>query len=208
MGEKITVWIEATDSVIRFGVTAQLNQSDRLTLVTREQITPDTVVIVAVDTVTEQVLQRARLLARAGCTRFVLVTSSVDDTQLRAAVELGICAVVERKDTTPAKLEHLVLKAVQGESALPTPLLSMLFRKVSDLEHNTAPSRNLPFAGLTTRESQVLKLVADGLDTDEIATKLSYSSRTVKNILHAVMTRFCLRNRSHAVAYAMREGLI
>jgi DNA-binding CsgD family transcriptional regulator len=50
--------------------------------------------------------------------------------------------------------------------------------------------------------------VADGLDTDEIAASLSYSSRTVKNILHSVTTRFCLKNRSHAVAYALREGLI
>lgn len=208
MSENVTAWIEATDPVIRFGIAAQLNQSSRLAVVAREQIAPETVVIVAADTVTDEVLQRARLLAKAGCTRFVLVTGSIDDAQLRATVELGICAVVERKDTTPAKLEQLVLKAVQGESALPTPLLTMLFRKVSDFEHNTERARNLPFAGLTTRESQVLRLVADGLDTNEIATRLSYSSRTVKNILHAVMTRFCLRNRSHAVAYAMREGLI
>lgn len=208
MSENVTVWIEATDPVIEFGIAGQLTRSSRIALVSREQIVPETVVIVAADTFTDELLQRARLLSRAGCTRFVLVTGSMDDTQLRAAVELGICAVVERKDTTPAKLEQLVLKVVQGESALPTPLLAMLFRKVSDFEHNTERTRKLPFTGLTSRESQVLRLVADGLDTDEIATRLSYSSRTVKNILHAVMTRFCLRNRSHAVAYAMREGLI
>jgi DNA-binding CsgD family transcriptional regulator len=50
--------------------------------------------------------------------------------------------------------------------------------------------------------------VAEGLDTDEIAGRLSYSVRTVKNILHAVTTRFHLRNRAHAVAYALREGFI
>jgi len=54
----------------------------------------------------------------------------------------------------------------------------------------------------------VLRLVAEGWDTAQIATKLSYSERTVKNVLHDVTTRLQLRNRSHAVAYAMREGLI
>ena len=42
----------------------------------------------------------------------------------------------------------------------------------------------------------------------EIARELCYSQRTVKNILHDVTTRLQLRNRSHAVAYAVREGLI
>jgi DNA-binding CsgD family transcriptional regulator len=50
--------------------------------------------------------------------------------------------------------------------------------------------------------------VANGHDTAEIAGRLSYSQRTVKNILHDVTTRLQLRNRSHAVAYAVREGLI
>jgi DNA-binding CsgD family transcriptional regulator len=54
----------------------------------------------------------------------------------------------------------------------------------------------------------VLRLVADGLDTSEIAERLSYSERTIKNIIHDVTTRFHLRNRSHAVAFAVRQGLI
>src|SRR5829696_6509434 len=54
------------------------------------------------------------------------------------------------------------------------------------------------------REVEVLRLVADGLDTAEIAAKLAYSQRTVKNVLHDVTNRLQLRNRSHAVAYALR----
>jgi DNA-binding NarL/FixJ family response regulator len=54
----------------------------------------------------------------------------------------------------------------------------------------------------------VLRLVAEGFDTAHIAMQLSYSERTVKNVLHDLTTRLQLRNRSHAVAYALREGLI
>ena len=45
-------------------------------------------------------------------------------------------------------------------------------------------------------------------NTGEIAKHLSYSERTIKNVIHDVTTRLQLRNRSQAVAYAMREGLI
>ena len=61
---------------------------------------------------------------------------------------------------------------------------------------------------LAQREVDVLRLVADGYDTAQIAHRLCYSERTVKNVLHGVTTRLQLRNRSHAVAYAVREGLI
>ena len=62
--------------------------------------------------------------------------------------------------------------------------------------------------GLVARERDVLRLLADGLDTRSISGTLSYSERTVKNVLHDLNTRLQLRNRSHAVAYAVREGLI
>jgi DNA-binding CsgD family transcriptional regulator len=68
--------------------------------------------------------------------------------------------------------------------------------------------RGLTLTGLTPRETEVLRLVAEGHDTAEIAETMCYSERTVKNILHDLTTRLQLRNRSHAVAYAMREGLI
>jgi DNA-binding NarL/FixJ family response regulator len=46
------------------------------------------------------------------------------------------------------------------------------------------------------------------MDTADIAFKLCYSERTVKNVIHDITTRHQLRNRAHAVAYAVRQGLI
>ena len=75
--------------------------------------------------------------------------------------------------------------------------------------HRTAAGRpGAPTSGLAPREVDVLRLVAEGLDTVEIAGKLSYSERTVKNVMHGLTTRLRLRNRAHAVAYALREGYI
>ena len=46
------------------------------------------------------------------------------------------------------------------------------------------------------------------MDAAEIAKRLSYSERTIKNVIHDITARLQLRNRSQAVAYAMREGLL
>ena len=61
---------------------------------------------------------------------------------------------------------------------------------------------------LCEREMDVIRLLADGLGTAEIARHLNYSERTVKSIVHGVITRLKLRNRSHAVAFAIRNDLL
>ena len=63
-------------------------------------------------------------------------------------------------------------------------------------------------ARLTDREQQVLSLIAEGHPTREVAERLCYSERTVKNVLHDVVTKLNARSRSQAVAFAVREGLI
>jgi DNA-binding NarL/FixJ family response regulator len=63
-------------------------------------------------------------------------------------------------------------------------------------------------AGLTKREHDVLELVAEGLSTRQVARRLAYSERTIKNVLQNLTTRLQLRNRTQAVAYAVRRGWI
>ena len=54
----------------------------------------------------------------------------------------------------------------------------------------------------------MLSLIAAGHPTREVAQQLCYSERTVKNVLHDVVTKLNARSRSQAVAFAVREGLI
>ena len=95
-----------------------------------------------------------------------------------------------------------------GEGTLPPDLLGRLLRQVGELQRQVLSPRGLTFSGLTERETAVLRLLAEGLDTAEVGRRLFYSERTVKNIIHDVTSRLELRNRAHAVAYAIREGLI
>jgi DNA-binding NarL/FixJ family response regulator len=91
---------------------------------------------------------------------------------------------------------------------VPPDLLGRLLDQVGRLQSNVLTPRGLTISGLTERELRVLKLFAEGMDTAEVAGELFYSERTVKNILHNVTGRLNLRNRTHAVAYAMRQGWI
>lgn len=116
--------------------------------------------------------------------------------------------LVRRSDATPDRLVHVVQTAAAGEGSLPPDLLGKLLGQVARLQRHVLTPYGLNRTGLSDRETQVLRLVADGLDTYEIARQLAYSERTVKNVLHDVTSRLPLRNRSHAVAYALREGLI
>ena len=54
----------------------------------------------------------------------------------------------------------------------------------------------------------MLSLIADGHPTREVAQRLCYSERTVKNVLHDAVTKLGVRSRSQAVAHAVRDGLI
>ncbi|MFB7511503.1 response regulator transcription factor, partial [Streptomyces broussonetiae] len=95
-----------------------------------------------------------------------------------------------------------------GEGVLPGDLLGKLLTHVGGLQRSALDPRGLTLSTLTAREADMLRLVAEGFDTAEIAQKTAYSERTVKNVLHEITTRLQLRNRAHAVGYALRNGLI
>lgn len=62
--------------------------------------------------------------------------------------------------------------------------------------------------GLTDREREVLRWLAEGSDTLEIAHGMCFSERTVKNVVHDILMKLNCRTRAHAVAMATRSGVI
>jgi DNA-binding NarL/FixJ family response regulator len=206
--KRIPVLICATDPILRNGVAMTLRTRDEVWLVDDDQTEVPPVVLLAADRLDEATSRLLRSLQRQGRSRIVLIAGELDDAEVLDAVENGVCAVARRSDVTADALVRLVKAAAAGEGALPPDLLGRLLDRVSRLQRQVLEPQGLHLAGITTRETEVLRLVASGLSTQEIADQLCYSQRTVKSILHDVTNRFQLRNRSHAVAYAMREGLI
>jgi DNA-binding NarL/FixJ family response regulator len=208
MNAKVPVYLHTRDPISRAGLETALRAQHEVVLTDIDAAEPPRVAIVVVDSLDETALRFMRSLHARGCTRSVVVASTLSDADLLAAVEAGVCGIVWRWEATAERLAHAVTKAATGEAMLPSDVLSRLLRQVSRLQRHVLSPMGLSLSGLSAREADVLRLAAEGLDTDEIARKLCYSKRTVTNILHDVTSRFHLTNRTHAVAYAIREGLI
>jgi DNA-binding NarL/FixJ family response regulator len=205
---RIPVLLIAADPILRNGLRTTLHSRPELRLVDEDDSSPDTVVIVVTDRIDDTTKQALRSLQCRRMTKVVLIAGELDDADVLAAVENGVCAVARRSEVDADILVRLSTAAMSGEGVLPPDLLGRLLGRVSRLQRQVLEPRGLHIAGFTDRETEVLRLLAQGLSTSEIAKQLSYSQRTIKSIVHDVTNRFQLRNRSHAVAFAMREGLI
>ena len=205
---RIPVIVSAADPLSRAGIISQLRRAQGFAVAAEGDVPEDAVALVVADDLDAEVLAQMRGLRGRGVRRIVLLISRVDDRSLLAAAEAGVTGVVRRNDATPGNLSAAIRSAAAGEGTLPPDLLGRLLRQVGQLQRQVLSPRGLTFSGLTEREAAVLRLLADGYDTAEVGRRLFYSERTVKNIIHDVTSRLELRNRSHAVAYAIREGLI
>jgi DNA-binding NarL/FixJ family response regulator len=202
------VFVVASDPVSRAGIASQLRSNDGLETVEERQIDADVVALVVADQMDDETAQTIRALKCRGVERVVLIVTRVDDTGLLSALEAGARGVLRRNQATPENIFEAIRAAASGEGALSPDLLGRLLDQVGRLQRQVLNPHGLSFAVLTDREIKVLKLIADGLATAEVGRRLFYSERTVKNILHDVTMRLNLRNRTQAVAYALREGLI
>lgn len=133
--------------------------------------------------------------------RVMVCTSDCTDESVLAAIQAGAVGYLRKDTLTPEILGAAVAAAANGTGVMEHELLGTLLRGTADAGDRT-------ITRLTEREQQVLSLIAAGHPTREVAKQLCYSERTVKNVLHDVVTKLNARSRSQAVAFAVREGLI
>ncbi|WP_306333708.1 response regulator transcription factor [Streptomyces sp. KL118A] len=228
---RISVAVHATDPLSRAGVISHLRHQPTVELVDRAgdgspapppgaapgtapATAPERVAVMLVDRLDDPAGSELRRLARSTDQRVVLIASELREPELLAVVEYGVRAILWRHQATPQKLLRAVHSAARGEGELPPDLINRLMTQLGRLRLSAldgTPSAGgtlVPTLGMAPREVDVVRLIAEGLDTKQISEKLAYSERTVKNVLHALMTRLQLQNRAHAVAYALREGYI
>ncbi|MFE4048398.1 LuxR C-terminal-related transcriptional regulator [Streptomyces sp. YIM B13518] len=205
---RVTLAVYAADPVLRVGVVQQLRPRPEIDLVDADDVGSARVSLVVVDHVDDDVAALLSRLRHNSATRTGLVIGTLGAGGLQRVVERGVTAVLRRAEADQDQLLRLVLATGNGEGMLPGDLLGDLLHHVGGLRRSALDPGALPLSTLTTREADMLRLVSEGMDTAEIARKTSYSERTVKNVLHEVITRLQLRNRAHAVGYALRNGLI
>lgn len=205
---RVRVNVRAPDPVSQAGLAAQLRPRPEIALVDSERDGGVDVTVVSVDAIDDQAVQTIRAVRRNGCSQVVLMVSEVDEIDLMDLVQEGVVGVVRRREASAERLVEVIVAAQNGSGALPPDLLGCLMRSMKQVHERVLAPHGLTRTGLTAREADVLRLVGEGLDTREIATKLAYSERTIKNVIQDIVRRFGLRNRYHALAFALRQGLI
>ena len=131
----------------------------------------------------------------------VLVLSSFGDEFLARAIEAGATGYILKTATGP-ELVQAVLLAAKGQSSIDPTLMTGLLKRMSEL------SRRARGEGLSDRQREMLRLIADGVPTSEIVAKFSMSSATLARQLRHVFDLLGVDDRTHAVAEALRRKLL
>ena len=197
-----SVWVDDTHSIVRRGIVGSLT-AEGFSVVGESVGLEPAPQLDGVDVLLFEAragsLARAKRLVEGRATRLIATVRTGDERQLRELVEADVGAVLPQADLTPESLGASVRSVVAGGVTLPRDLLPRLLKLIP-----AQPGGG----GLSPRERDVLRLLADGHDTREIASDLCYSERTVKNVVHDVLMKLNCRTRAHAVALATREGVI
>jgi len=200
------VRIVAVDQVLEAGLRSAIEPDPHLELVPPDADHDVTVVVAdVIDDATLELLRTVRA-PDGSAAESVLVAAVLDAPGTLAAIRAGASAFLLRRDAGADRLRIAAHAALNGDCVLPPHLLDAVAKMAGELQ---SPAPAAPGAlALSVREQEVLRRVADGHETADIAADLAYSVRTVTGIMHDITSRLHLRNRAHAVAYALRVGLI
>ena len=148
------------------------------------------------------VLATRRIRQTSPRTQVVVLTSFAQDELIFSAIKAGALSYL-LKDADAETVLAAIHAASRGEATLHPRIAQRLIAEV------TAPTAGRdPAAGLTAREIEVLRLIAQGHSNAEIAAQLVVTERTVKAHVSNLLGKLHLSDRTQAAIYAWREGLV
>ncbi|HTU07939.1 MAG TPA: response regulator transcription factor [Trebonia sp.] len=146
-----------------------------------------------------------RLSAEHPGTAVVVLTTYSDDMSILGALRAGARGYLT-KNAGRADIARAIHAAARGQSILDAAVQATVLEVAASSPARPAPSPELP-DGLTSREGDVLMLVAQGLSNSDIAAALFLSANTVKTHINRVFTKTGSKTRAQAIRYAYDHGL-
>jgi DNA-binding NarL/FixJ family response regulator len=144
----------------------------------------------------------AALKAQLPDVKVIIFTEFPDEETLRSAVTAGASGFLLKREVQAPEIIANAIRAVHRGDAYLTPSMTSrilnVVRHLSETEHH----------GLTRRELEVLRLVAEGQDNKGIARRLGIDERTVANHVSSVLFKMNAKNRTEAAAIARKSGLV
>lgn len=168
-----------------------------------ELLTPD-VVLMDIRMPRVDGLEATRqLLERQGAPKVVVLTTFDLDEHVFNALRAGASGFL-LKDAPALQLVHAIRAVAAGDALLAPSVTRRLIAEFTRPSPRVAPSR---LTQLTERETEVLKLLAEGLSNAEIAARLFVGEATIKTHVARILAKLDVRDRVQAVVVAYRTGV-
>jgi DNA-binding NarL/FixJ family response regulator len=139
--------------------------------------------------------------------RILILTTFDLDEYVYDAIRAGASGFL-LKDVTAERLFDAVRVIAAGDALLAPAVTRRLINEFAALHRQPDARPTAALATLTPRETQVLRLVAEGLSNSEIAARLMVTEETVKTHVSRMLTKLGLRDRTQAVVTAYETGLV
>jgi NarL family two-component system response regulator LiaR len=214
MTARITVLLVDDHALVRQGVLAFLSTQADLHVVAQAasgeeaaqlaaQHVPDVVLMDLVMPGVDGVEATRRVKQVSPRSQVVVLTSYHEDEHIFPALRAGALSYV-LKEIGSAELADAIRRAAAGEATLHPRVAARVIHEL----RGAAPDKVNPYTGLSERELEILRLIADGLSNAEIAARLVLSEKTVKGHVSNILSKLHLADRTQAAVYAWREGVV
>jgi NarL family two-component system response regulator LiaR len=209
----IRVLIVDDQTIVRKGIRALLAQVANITVVgeagngqeavTQAQaLNPDVTLIDLAMPVMGGIEAIRQITARQAGARILVLTSFTTDDKVFPAIKAGALGYL-LKDSEPADLIRAIEQVSRGEPSLHPSIALQVLQELRRPTQKTPPAN-----ALTTRETDVLRLVATGLSNREIAAQLTTTEATIKSHVSSLLSKLHLANRVQAaLLYTLQEGV-
>jgi two-component system nitrate/nitrite response regulator NarL len=195
----IAYFLSASEQIEVLGTAEESATMIRLAL----ELSPD---VILLDMALENSRESARAL-RAAVPRAAIVALAVPESEghVLGCAEAGICGYVPREGSLDELLGAIV-RAANGEAVCSPRIAGSLFRHVAALAsaESLAARDAAPEPIFTSRQSQVIALLEEGLSNKQIASRLCIEVPTVKNHVHSILAKLGASSRAEAAARARR----
>jgi NarL family two-component system response regulator LiaR len=214
VSEPIRVLVADDHAVVRTGIRAVLSTEAGIEVVgeaadgaeavaAARAVAPDVVLMDLVMPTMNGIDALRQILSDQPGVRILVLTSFATDDQVLPAIKAGALGYL-LKDSGPEELVRAIRQVHRGESSLHPRVARQV---LDELAQPAPPPTPEPAAALTSRELEVLRLVARGLGNQEIAAALVLSEATVRVHVSSILSKLQLASRTQAALYALRQGL-
>jgi DNA-binding NarL/FixJ family response regulator len=215
----IRVIVADDQAAVREGLVTLLDLDPQLTVVAEAadgrqaldavaSADPDVVLMDLHMPVMDGIEATAQIAARHPRTKVVVLTTYADDASIYGALQAGALGYLT-KDSCREDITRAVIAAAAGQAVLDGEIQRRLVSAASTARPSPLPQTAVPLPdNLTTREVDVLRLIAAGRSNAQIAGELFVSEATVKTHINHLFAKTGARDRAQAVRYAYRHGLV